>query len=172
MGSDYVSVVNARQRIFSPLERLSDIVFGLIMALTMVGSLSVAGAARGDIHAILRGAIGCNVAWGIVDATMFLMAELVDAMANPRAGLTRDDVVGAAAASLLVSLSTVPVALPFLLPLRPWLAPRVSNAVALILLFAVGFRLGRYMGYRPFATGTAAIGIGTALVGLTMALGG
>jgi Ca2+:H+ antiporter len=51
-------------------------------------------------------------------------------------------------------------------------ALRVSNGVALFLLFLVGHSLGRHTGSHPWRTGFAMVGIGAALVALTIALGG
>ena len=59
----------------SPFDRVSGVVFGLIMALTFTGSLSVATADRNEVRTILIGALGCNIAWGMVDAVMFVTAE-------------------------------------------------------------------------------------------------
>lgn len=64
----------ASNRVLNPIERLSEILFGLIMVLTFTGSLSVATAERADVHEMLIGAIGCNIAWGLIDAIMYLMA--------------------------------------------------------------------------------------------------
>ena len=61
------------RRILEPTERFSEILFGLIMVLTFTGSLSVATSAREDVRTMLVGAIGCNLAWGIVDAIMYLL---------------------------------------------------------------------------------------------------
>ena len=51
------------------------------------------------------------------------------------------------------------------------LALRVSNAVALVLLFVTGFAFGRHVG-RPWRTGFAMVGVGIALVAVALALGG
>jgi VIT1/CCC1 family predicted Fe2+/Mn2+ transporter len=48
------------------------------MALTFTGTLSAATAGREDIRALLVGMIGCNIAWGLVDAVMFLMSALTE----------------------------------------------------------------------------------------------
>jgi len=48
------------------------------MALTFTGTLSAATAARDDVRAMLIGVIGCNLAWGLVDAVMFLMTSLTE----------------------------------------------------------------------------------------------
>jgi VIT1/CCC1 family predicted Fe2+/Mn2+ transporter len=51
-------------------------------------------------------------------------------------------------------------------------ALRVSNAVAIVLLFAAGYAFGRMTGHRPAGVGMSMVVLGAALVGLTMALGG
>ena len=60
------------------MERISETLFGLIMALTFICTLSVA--ASGDIkfQTILIGALGCNLAWGIVDGGLYLLARIND----------------------------------------------------------------------------------------------
>ena len=90
----------------------------------------------------------------------------------PKAGLTGRDLLGALGVFLLVFLATFPVILPFLFPIEPLYALRLSNAVAVMMLFALGCWLGRYTGQWPIVTGAAAVALGSALVGLTILLGG
>ena len=66
------------KHLLDPIERTSEILFGLIMAMTSTGSLSVAGAGRAEVHTMLRGALGCNLAWGIIDAVFYLMGCLAE----------------------------------------------------------------------------------------------
>src|SRR3982751_4932994 len=66
------------KRVLDPIDRLSEILFGLIMVLTFTGSLSVADAGRDDVRAMLIGALGCNLAWGIIDGVFYLMGCLAD----------------------------------------------------------------------------------------------
>ena len=66
------------RRILDPVERTSEILFGLIMVLTFTGSISVAEAGYAEMREVLVGAVGCNFAWGIVDAVMYLMANLTE----------------------------------------------------------------------------------------------
>jgi VIT1/CCC1 family predicted Fe2+/Mn2+ transporter len=66
------------RRVLSPLERFGESVFGLIMVLTITGSLSVAQAGRAEVRTMLIGALGCNLAWGIVDAVMYLLGILLE----------------------------------------------------------------------------------------------
>ena len=62
--------------VLQPVERISEILFGLVMALTVTGAVSVATADRIQIRTMLFAALGCNLAWGIIDAGMYLMARL------------------------------------------------------------------------------------------------
>jgi VIT1/CCC1 family predicted Fe2+/Mn2+ transporter len=56
------------------MERISEVLFALIMALTFTCSFSVADAGREEVRTMLFGALGCNLAWGIIDAVFYLMA--------------------------------------------------------------------------------------------------
>lgn len=59
-----------------PIDRISEVLFGLIMVLTSTGALSVATAGRAEIRTMILGALGCNLAWGIIDGGMYLMGCL------------------------------------------------------------------------------------------------
>ncbi len=206
----------------SPVERHGEVLFGLIMVLSFTCTLSVAEGGRTEVRTMLIAALGCNLAWGIVDAVMYLIAVLAErgrrialwqrvqrassvaeANAIVRDGLVEEvaevlqpgdvdrlraviaarplpgrprlslgDARAAVAVLLLVFLSTFPVALPFMVVQEPLRALRVSNAVALTLLFVGGWRLARYAGFRPLVTGVAMVALGVGLVVVTIALGG
>ena len=64
------------ERVLEPVERISEILFGLIMALTITGAVSVATADHFQIRTMLFAALGCNLAWGIIDGGMYLMARI------------------------------------------------------------------------------------------------
>ena len=66
------------KRVLDPIDRVSEVLFGLIMVLTFTGSLSVAEAGRDDVRTMLIGALGCNLAWGIIDAMLYLMGCLAE----------------------------------------------------------------------------------------------
>ena len=66
------------RRVIEPAERIAEILFGLIMVLTFTGSLSVAEAGRDDVRAMLIGALGCNLAWGVIDGLFYLMGCLAE----------------------------------------------------------------------------------------------
>ena len=214
------------RHVLDPIERFSEILFGLIMVLTFTGSLSAAASGRNEVRTMLIGALGCNLAWGIIDAIFYLintigqrgngfvalwqlrrlraagdpaeahqliadrlpplvasvlrpeeletLRERLVALPDPpaRAPVQRDDLRGALGVFLLVFLSTFPVAIPFLVMKDAMLALRISNGIAIVLLFVGGYKLAKFSGFHPWWTGLAMVGIGTAVVALTIALGG
>ena len=211
------------RRLLDPTERFSEILFGLIMVLTFTGTLSVHEAGRADVREMLLAALGCNLAWGIVDAVMYLLtsmtmrargrlmvrrlhgiseakaahriiadalpdriAEIVDddelesmrrrllAREEGPAGapLTLRDLLAAGVVFLLVFLTTLPVSIPFMIVHEPHLALRLSNAIALAMLFGLGWSLARYTGGRPWRLGLGMLVLGAVLVAITIALGG
>jgi VIT1/CCC1 family predicted Fe2+/Mn2+ transporter len=220
---------SARRRLvefLDPTERFGEILFGLIMVLTFtLGAGLTVSEGPGVARELLIAAIGCNVAWGLIDGVMVAMNRLAErgrlqrvarevrAAATPAAALgvvrreleptlgplvgseererlyaevrqraaalpaervrlERDDVLAALASFWLVFLSTIPAVLPFLVLSPARLALRVSNALLLLLLFAVGWRWAGYTGGSPLGTGLALLAIGTTLVVVAIALGG
>ena len=206
-----------------PPGRISEVLFGLIMVLTFTGSISISNAGKQEVRELLWAALGCNLAWGLVDAIMYLMDEVIgrarsfsqikrimksDTIAGSRETIRENisplltnlmsdeevDQLGKKIRELpepsvkktlvlkdfliggqifiLVFLSTLPVALPFLFINDVSSAMRISNGVAVVLLFAGGFALARYSGLRPVLTALIYTAIGVLLVGITMALGG
>jgi hypothetical protein len=211
------------KRALDPIDRVSEVLFGLIMVLTFTGSLSVYEAGREDVRTMLVGALGCNLAWGLIDGVFYLMGCLAEkgrdlatfravreasdpgrahrlladalppvvaSVVEPaeleamrrrllelpklpeRARLDQDDGRGALAVLLLVFLSTFPVVVPFIVMRDPVPALRVSNAIAVALLFAAGYAFGRLTGRSPVWLGGAMVVLGSILVGMTIALGG
>ena len=212
----------AHHRVLDPVERFSEIVFGLIMVLSFTCAISVAEVGREDVRAMLIGAIGCNLAWGIIDAAFYIIACLAEhgrnagllrsvQTGNPaqarqaimevmpdkvaealqpsdleriqahlktypipegRPRLSGEDWRGAFGVFLLVFLSTFPVVVPFIFMREAHLALRISNGVAILLLFGAGHMLAGYAGLNRIRTGLAMVAIGAGLVALTIALGG
>ena len=64
------------QLVLEPPERIAEIIFGLIMALTFTCSLSVARSGKNEVRHMLVGAFACNVVWGIIDGIFYLMDSL------------------------------------------------------------------------------------------------
>jgi len=217
------TVVRLPDRVLEPVERLSEILFGLIMALTITGAVSVITADRFEIRTMLIAALGCNLAWGIIDAGMYLMARLGERGRNAvlaqavrattdrekahrilaeelppllastvtpaqlellrekikdmpasdvRPRLTMRDWRGAFGVCVLVILSTFPVVIPFIVIGDARAALRVSNTLAVVLLFLCGFLFGRHAGLPPWITGLIMVAVGVVLVSIAIALGG
>jgi hypothetical protein len=70
--------IRSSKHVLEPIDRISEVLFGLIMVLTFTGSLSVAEADWGEVRTMLIGALGCNIAWGIIDAVLYLMGCLAE----------------------------------------------------------------------------------------------
>jgi VIT family len=202
---------------------IAEVLFGLIMVLTFTGSLSVADAGRDDVRAMLIGALGCNLAWGIIDGIFYLMdcvseqgqgirslralrkvkgpeearQVIVDSLppvvaatitpaeyenihqrllqlpAPPsRPHLGKREWLAALSVFFWVFVTTFPVAIPFIFMDNLMRAMRVSNAIAIALLFVAGFAFARIAEYRPWLTGIAMVIIGCMVVAATIALGG
>ena len=213
----------SRRRVLKPIDRILEVLFGLIMVLTFTGTLSAAEAGREDIRLMLIGALGCNVAWGLIDGLFYLMGCLAERgqglqslralrhARDPKSGqrilsdslpptvasvmtaeelesirlrliattdpdsmsrLTKEDYVGAAGVCLMVVLTTLPVAIPFLLMSDAVPALRVSNAIAVGLMFVCGYSLGKLSDLGRWRTGLGMVALGTVLVLITIALGG
>ena len=211
------------KRVLDPIDRVSEVLFGLIMVLTFTGSLSVAEAGRAEVRTMLLGALGCNFAWGFIDGVFYLMGCLAErghalltfralraesdsekahrllagalpplvasiltpaeietmrgrlkALPEPagRARLPKEDWLGAVGVFLLVFLSTFPVVIPFTFMTDIMVALRVSNAIAIAMLFATGYTFGRMTGRRPALVGITMVVFGALLVSATIALGG
>jgi hypothetical protein len=211
------------KRVLEPIDRVSEILFGLIMVLTFTGSLSIAEAGRSEVRTMLIGALGCNLAWGIIDGVLYLMGCLAEKgrgllafravrkAADPKEGqrliadalpsvvasilqpaeletmrqrlqqlpeppdhvrLRKDDWLGAVGVFLLVFLCTFPVVVPFIFMHNAGPALRVSNAIAIVMLFLTGYAFGRMTGRHPWLVGISMVVLGLILVGLTIALGG
>ena len=89
-----------------------------------------------------------------------------------RPGLTGEDWRGAVGVFLLVFLSTLPVVVPFVFMHDARLALRISNGIAIAMLFGAGHMLAGYAGMHRVRTGLSMVAIGAVLVALTIALGG
>ena len=215
--------VKSTKNVLDPIDRVSEVLFGLIMVLAFTGSLSVAESTRDDVRAMLIGALGCNIAWGIIDGILYLMGSLAEkgtglrtfravreatdpaeaqrliAGALPsavasviqpaelealnqrlkqlpappeQARLSKDDWLGGLGVFALVFASTFPVTIPFMFMQHLGPAMRVSNAIAITLLFITGYAFGRITGRRPWVFGLWMVILGVVLVGMTIALGG
>jgi hypothetical protein len=68
------------RRVFSALEpgeSLAEILFGLVMVLTFtLGARLVAPESQDELRGVLISALGCNLAWGIIDGVFFVMGRM------------------------------------------------------------------------------------------------
>jgi VIT1/CCC1 family predicted Fe2+/Mn2+ transporter len=67
-----------RERVLNPVDRISEALFGLLMALSFIGALSVSESGQAEVRAMFVAALGCNLAWGLVDAVMYLVRTVTD----------------------------------------------------------------------------------------------
>ena len=63
--------------VLDPVDRVSEVLFGLFMVLTFTGTLSVVDSGRDEVRDMLVAAIGCNLAWGFVDGVMYVLRNIV-----------------------------------------------------------------------------------------------
>ena len=68
---------SSSSRVLDPVDRISEVLFGLFMVLTFTGTLSVLDSGRDEVRSMLIAAIGCNIAWGFVDGVMYVLRNLV-----------------------------------------------------------------------------------------------
>jgi hypothetical protein len=67
------------QRVLDPLERSSEVLFGLIMVLTFTLTTELTlHDGRASARELLIAAVGCNVAWGIIDGGMYVMGAMLE----------------------------------------------------------------------------------------------
>ena len=60
-----------------PAERMSEILFGLIMTLTFtLGADLVVSEGPDAVHEMIVGIIGCNIAWGIIDGLLYVFNSM------------------------------------------------------------------------------------------------
>jgi len=214
-------------RFIDPATSLTEILFGLIMTLTFTlgAGIVVQDEGREGARQLLIAALGCNIAWGIIDGAFYLITQLfereqfrrigrrvrevadeataatllasrfdetlsgtldaeerqalykrlarnVRRTAAPPNKLRREDWIGALTSGLLVTLVSVPPAIPFMFIDNAFTAMRCSNAILLSLLFATGYGWARYTTLKPALVGLVFLLGGTALVLIAIPLGG
>jgi hypothetical protein len=213
------------QRYLDPSDRLDELLFGLIMVLSITLGVSVATDEGGGASEMVWAIVGCNLAWGLIDGGMYMVMQLFDrsrraqlikklnatnnqdeqlttvgsvldeyltaltsaderralylgiarrlrAATIERTHLVAADFYGALALVWLMVVVTVPAVLPFLYFTDRFTAARASNAVVLLMLFAVGFKVARTVHVGPWALGLSTTVFGLAMVVIAMLLGG
>ena len=173
----------AGEPLLSPVERVSELCFGLFMAITFTGAMTVV-THGGEVREMVITAFGCNIAWGLVDAVMFLVRTLTErartlnlalavrAAADPAAGRRHVEHALSSVASKLVTGTEIEavrariVGLPSL-PERPHLHRRDALAAVLIFLIVLGSTIPIVLPF-AFTTDVALAKNGSRLVALLM----
>jgi VIT1/CCC1 family predicted Fe2+/Mn2+ transporter len=208
--------------VLSPFERGSEIIFGILMAISVTAAAEITSGGSLDVHELMIAALGCNFAWGLIDGVIFLLQAQFerhrqhrmvlelrslesDAAFRDRAAVelppvvaeamnaesyaklrskvhayaqarpaywSRQEVAAAALICLFVFGSTFPLVLPFLFMQEPVAALRASHAIAVVMLFVLGWKIGRWSGAPAFGSGAVLALIGSVLAILCVALGG
>jgi hypothetical protein len=216
------------ERFLDPATSLAEVMFGLIMTLTFTlgAGVVIEDDGREGVREMLVAVIGCNIAWGIIDAALYLVntsfergrlrrlghsirhardeATAVAAVANAlddvldgaiaptererlyervagyvrtkpaaaTAGWSKEDFVGAFTSFWLVTLTSAPAALPFLVIDDLRVALRVSNGILLALLFLTGYWSAKFTLGNPWKVGLIFLVGGALLVAIAIPLGG
>jgi hypothetical protein len=222
-GYDQLPMPATQRGLLNTEDRVSEILFGIIMTLTFTCTYSVISSDGTPLKNMLHGAIGSTIAWGIVDAVMYLIMLLtyrereftflnfiqkskdkdkanqlindslpaaiaqlmpqreIEALRQKllhipaptvQKRLTFKDYMAAIFIFLIVIFSTFPVVLPFLFFEDTPTAMRVSNFIAILMMFGCGWSLGKYAGRKSFYMGMMVSLIGIVLVLTTILLGG
>ena len=209
--------------LLNTMDRVSEILFGIIMTLTFTCSIGIANAKNTEIRQLIIAAISCNIAWGLVDAIGYIVSTIVQRSRNktildsvlttsdadkarkyisdslPRSIasvleepeleqirnklanlpdptsqvlLTTRDLKKSVMIFFLMFISTFPIVIPFIFIRDTQLALRISNMVAIVLMFLCGWSLAKYVGSNKWLMSFGLTLVGIVLVLITIALGG
>lgn len=67
-----------RAPVLNTVDRVSELCFGLFMALTFVGAVKAVTVGEDAGYKMFFAALGCNLAWGLADAVMYLVRTLAE----------------------------------------------------------------------------------------------
>jgi VIT1/CCC1 family predicted Fe2+/Mn2+ transporter len=209
--------------LLNTMDRVSEILFGIIMTLTFTCSIGIANAKNTEIRQLIIAAISCNIAWGLVDAIGYIVRTIVQQSRNRTilnsvlttsdAEKARKDISDSLPPSiasvleaeeleqirkklanlpesalqvrlttrhlkksvmifLMMFISTFPIVIPFIFIRDTQLALRISNLIAIVLMFLCGWSLAKYVGSNKWLMSFGLTLVGIILVLITIALGG
>ncbi len=203
---------------------LGEILFGLIMALGIIGAVRL-GVDNLTNRSMFIAILGCNLAWAVVDGVMYVLVDIfeqgrrhrlarriqaessdekalqliheelgeqleplssqealktfyADVLRNVRgagplkSSLSKETFLGGVMSAFVIMVATAPILIPYLVIPEPRTAVRISEGIAVALLFLLGAWWGRVVGTSSFKVGIALTTIGGVLVGITILLGG
>jgi VIT1/CCC1 family predicted Fe2+/Mn2+ transporter len=207
-----------------PADRLGEILFGLIMALGIIGAVRL-GVEDLTNRSMFIAILGCNLAWAVVDGVMYVLiavfehgrrsriarkiqsgasdeealelihrelGDQLERISSPEAlklfygdvlktvraagpvaaSVDRSDFLGGFSSAFVILLATAPILVPYLVIPEPRLAVRISEVIAVGLLFLLGARWAHVVGANPLKVGFSLTLVGGALVVITILLGG
>lgn len=149
-------------------ERLAGSLWGAIIVLSVTGSVG----ALSDFSPlqILAAGTGTAFAWAFVEATMNAYRDVLESRMEGT-GVTRRGIQRRAwAAGAIQFVAAVPILLPLALVPWPDVALRASNAMAVVVLAALGWASGRLARGRAWAWSLAFVVAGSAIVAAIVAL--
>ena len=209
--------------LLNTMDRVSEILFGIIMTLTFTCSIGIANTKNTEIRQLIIAAISCNIAWGLVDAIGYIVSTIVQrsrnrtilnsVLTNSDADKARKDISDSLPPSIasvletaeleqirnklanlpdptsqvllttrdlkksvmiffLMFISTFPIVIPFIFIRDTQLALRISNMIAIVLMFLCGWSLAKYVGSNKWLMSFGLTLVGITLVLITIALGG
>ena len=209
--------------LLNTMDRVSEILFGIIMTLTFTCSIGIANAKNTEIRQLIIAAISCNIAWGLVDAIGYIVSTIVQRSRNKtildsvlttsdadkarkyiadslppsiasvldpeeleqirkklaklpgsalQVRLRTRDLKRSVMIFLLMFISAFPIVIPFIFIRDTQLALRISNMVAIVLMFLCGWSLAKYVGSNKWLMSFGLTLVGIILVLITIALGG
>jgi VIT1/CCC1 family predicted Fe2+/Mn2+ transporter len=209
----------------TPSERLSEALYSLILVLTVISAIEITLPRDQQTSSILLfAALGTSVAWGMVDAVVYVLTglhernhhvrvvsrvkkrpkaeaisqieeELEDSLIGvldieerdriaeqvyatmhnstpKRQGVRKDDIFGGTASFLISFLVVLPPVMPFVLDLPLDYAIRLSNVIAVAMLFIVGYVSGGLGGMNRIRWALTITVLGVVIVLVTILLGG
>ena len=71
-----------KRRPLEPMDRIAEVFCGVLMVLTFTLTLNKADAGRETVREMLIAALGCNVAWGLIDGALYVLGCLIRSRKN------------------------------------------------------------------------------------------
>ena len=72
-----MTAISAIHRYVDPGDTLAEVLFGLIMALTIISGAELFTApSELNTHALIVAVVGCNLAWGVIDAVLYVLGSM------------------------------------------------------------------------------------------------
>ena len=81
MSRSPTSILDA---VLSPFERAAEIIFGILMALSVTAAYEITAGKDIDTRELMIAALGCNLAWGLIDGAIYLLQQQFERYRNHR----------------------------------------------------------------------------------------